>query len=220
MAVSFLIAQPELVSAAAGNLSAIQSALEEATAAASSPTTGIAAAAADEVSAAIAQLFGTYGQEFQSLSAQATAFNAAFAQLMNGGAAAYVAAEAANAGQALASAINAPGLALGGLPWGGAGGAAAAAPAAGLLGGLLGGGGTTPAPGAPLLGGLLGGGGTLLPSRSGAARRRGPRAAGPHAADIPGVADIPGPYPADIPGAAEPSFPLRIPGSADVPSTA
>ena len=146
---SFLIAQPELVSAAAGNLSAIQSALEEAAAAASPTTTGIAAAAADEVSAAIAQLFGTYGQEFQSLSAQATAFNAQFAQLVNGGAAAYVAAEVANAGQALASAVNAPGIALGGVPWGGAGGAAAAAPAA-PLDFLLGGGGT-PTPGLPAL---------------------------------------------------------------------
>ncbi|GAB7141748.1 hypothetical protein LRC484719_03330 [Mycobacterium riyadhense] len=60
MAMSFLLAEPDLVTAAAGNLAGIRSALSEAAAAASAPTTGLAAAAADEVSAAISRLFGAY----------------------------------------------------------------------------------------------------------------------------------------------------------------
>lgn len=55
-----------------------RAALSEATAAAAIPTTQVLAAAADEVSAAIAELFGAHGQEFQALSAQASAFHDRF----------------------------------------------------------------------------------------------------------------------------------------------
>jgi hypothetical protein len=140
---SFVIAAPEVVTAVAGNLAGIGSTLGEATAAAAAPTTGVAAAAADEVSIALSEIFGMYGQQFQALSAQASAFHNEFVSLLNGGAAAYLSAEAANAGQTLANATSTP--------------AAGATSAAGLLGGLLGGGGT---PSTGLLGGLLGGGGT------------------------------------------------------------
>jgi hypothetical protein len=141
---SFVIAAPEAVTEAAGNLAGIGSTLGDATAAAAAPTTGVAAAAADEVSIALSEIFGTYGQQFQALSAQASAFHNEFVSLLSGGAAAYLSAEAANAGQTLANATSAP--------------TAGATSAAGLLGGLLGGGGggTTNS----LLGGLLGGGGT------------------------------------------------------------
>src|SRR5271167_742479 len=141
---SFLITAPETVTAAAGNLAGIGSTLGEATAAAAAPTTTVATAAADEVSIALSEMFGTYGQQFQALSAQASAFHNEFVSLLNGGAAAYLSAEAANAGQTLANATSAP--------------TAGATSAAGLLGGLLGGGGggTTNS----LLGGILGGGGT------------------------------------------------------------
>ncbi|MGZ4582870.1 MAG: PE family protein [Mycobacterium sp.] len=98
---SFVIAAPDLVQSAAGDLAAIRSSLMEASATASGPTTGIAAAAQDEVSTAIASLFGNFGQEFQALSAQAQAFHTQFVELMNAGAGAYVSAEAANAGQVL-----------------------------------------------------------------------------------------------------------------------
>jgi PE family len=98
---SFVIATPELVQGAAQGLAGIQSSLAEATTTAAGPTTGIAAAAQDEVSLAIASMFGNFGQEFQALSAQAQAFHAQFVTAMNGGAAAYVGAEAANAGQTL-----------------------------------------------------------------------------------------------------------------------
>jgi hypothetical protein len=108
---SFVIATPDLVQGAAQDLAGIRSSLAEATAIAAGPTTGVAAAAQDEVSIAIASMFGGVGQEFQALSAQAQAFHAEFVSAMNAGAAAYVSAEAA-AGQTLMSATAAPAQAL------------------------------------------------------------------------------------------------------------
>ena len=63
---SFVVTAPETVTAAAENLAGVRSSLSEATAAAAAPTTGVATAAADEVSVAISRLFGAYGQEFQA----------------------------------------------------------------------------------------------------------------------------------------------------------
>src|ERR1700757_3437712 len=108
MAVSFVVTAPEMMTAAAENLAGNASTLGEATAAAAGPTTGVAAAAADEVSIAISRLFGTYGQEFQAASAQAAAFHNEFVSLLNGGAAAYLSTEIANAEQSLTTAVNAP----------------------------------------------------------------------------------------------------------------
>jgi PE family len=108
---SFVVTAPEMVTDAADNLAGIGSTLGQATAAAARPTTGIATAAADEVSVAISRLFGSYGQEFQALSAQAAAFHGEFVSLLNGSAAAYLGAELTNA-QALpaqASAVAATG---------------------------------------------------------------------------------------------------------------
>ena len=72
---SFVIVAPELVEAAAHDLAGIGSTLGEATSFAAAPTTSIAAAGADEVSVAIAALFGNHGEEFQALTAQAAAFH-------------------------------------------------------------------------------------------------------------------------------------------------
>lgn len=115
---SFVVTAPEIVTTAAGSLATIGSTLRDATSAVASSTTGVAAAAADEVSIAISELFGSYGQEFQAVSAQATAFHDEFVSLLNGGAAAYLDAEITNAAQNL---LSAPAAAT----------AAAAAPAAG-----------------------------------------------------------------------------------------
>jgi hypothetical protein len=98
---SFVIAAPSLVESAATDLAGIRSSLAEAASTAAFPTTGIASAAQDEVSIAVATLFGNVGQEFQALNASAQAFHAQFVELMNTGAGAYAAAEAANAGQTL-----------------------------------------------------------------------------------------------------------------------
>ncbi len=96
---SFVIATPDLVESAAANLAGIRSSLAEAAATAAGPTTGIATAAQDEVSIAIASMFGNFGQQFQAVSAQAQSFHQQFVSLMNAGAGAYASAEAANAAQ-------------------------------------------------------------------------------------------------------------------------
>ncbi|ORV82718.1 hypothetical protein AWC11_02260 [Mycobacterium interjectum] len=146
---SFVFATPELVESAAQDLAGIRSSLAEAAAGAAAPTTGIATAAQDEVSVAIASLFGNFGQEFQAVSAQAQAFHEQFVSLMNAGAGAYVSAEAANAAQtalggeiqagaqAISHAIAGSPVALGSLPTGGA---------AALVGGLNSFGATVAAP--------------------------------------------------------------------------
>jgi hypothetical protein len=159
---SFVIATPELVTAAATDLANIGSTLSEANAAAAASTTGVVVAAGDEVSAAIASLFSAHGWGFQALSAQAQAFHSEFVNLMNAGAGAYLSTEIANAEQALTNAVGAPVQALlgGGASLGSGGdGAVLAASGGGLLGGLLGGGGTT---GGSLVGGLTGGSSGLL----------------------------------------------------------
>ena len=93
---SYLVAAPEFLASTATDLSNIGSTLNAATSAAASPTTGILAAARDEVSAAIAALFSGHAQQFQAASARAAAFHAEFVQALNGAGSAYVAADAAN----------------------------------------------------------------------------------------------------------------------------
>ncbi|WP_082975499.1 PE family protein, partial [Mycobacterium sp. 1245805.9] len=93
---SYVIAAPEIMTSAATDLSNIGSALGVAQAAAAAPTTGVLAAAEDEVSAAIAAVFSAHGQGFQALGAQAAAFHDQFVQALNSAAGAYAAAEAAN----------------------------------------------------------------------------------------------------------------------------
>jgi PE family len=62
---------PAAVSDAASTISSIGSTISDANSAASFPTTSVLPAAADEVSAQIAALFGAHGQQFQAVSAQA-----------------------------------------------------------------------------------------------------------------------------------------------------
>lgn len=94
---SWVVAAPEYVAAAASDLANIASTLNAANAAALVPTSSVLAAGADEVSATIAALFGAHAEAYQALSAQAALFHQQFVQLMSGGAAEYAAAEAANA---------------------------------------------------------------------------------------------------------------------------
>jgi hypothetical protein len=113
--VSFVITEPVLVTAAAERLSGIGTDLVEATAAAAAPTTGVAAAASDEVSIAVSEVFGRFGREFQVLGARAVAFQDEFVGLLNGGAAAYLSTELANAEQSLLSSGLSTGAAASGL---------------------------------------------------------------------------------------------------------
>ena len=105
---SYVFASPELIAAASGDLTGIGSAIREANAAAAGSTTQVVAAAQDEVSAAIARLFGGYGQEFQALSAQTALFHDRFVQALSSGGGLYAAAEAANAAALPATAVGDP----------------------------------------------------------------------------------------------------------------
>ncbi len=88
---SSLIAAPELITTAATDLQNIGSTLDAAKAVAGSQTTGVLAAAEDEVSAAIAVVFSAHGQGFQALSARAAAFHAQFMQALDSAGSAYAA---------------------------------------------------------------------------------------------------------------------------------
>ncbi len=94
---SFVIAAPEYVTAAASDLAGLGSTIRAANAAAFGPTSNVLAAAADEVSEGIAGLFGAHGQAYQALSAQLESFHQEFVGLLSGGAAQYAGAEAAGA---------------------------------------------------------------------------------------------------------------------------
>jgi PE-PPE domain/PE family len=92
---TYLTAEPEAMAAAAADVEQIGSAINAAHAAAAGPTSGIAAMAADEVSAAITKLFGQYGQEYQGVVAQAAVFHGRFTQALAAAGGAYMGAEAA-----------------------------------------------------------------------------------------------------------------------------
>ena len=135
-----------MVQAAAQDLEGLRSALLEASDSTAAFTTKIAPAAADEISAAIAAMFGGFGDEFQVISARTQAFHADFVRTLNSSVGAYLNAETAIVGQLLA---------------GGAPAAAATLPAASILDGLL-------SPGGLLggSGGVLGGVGAFSPGGS------------------------------------------------------
>ncbi|MGB9306417.1 MAG: PE family protein, partial [Mycobacterium sp.] len=134
---TFLIAAPEALAAASADLSGIGEAIRQATASWAPSTTGIAAAAADEVSGAIARLFSSHAQGYQALSAQAAVSHAQFVQALSAGAGSYAAAESVNllslqtlaqflspqtleqillGGMNAVNAVNTPSLALTGRP--------------------------------------------------------------------------------------------------------
>lgn len=161
---SFVIAQPEMIAAAAGELASIRSAINAANAAAAAQTTGVMSAAADEVSTAVAALFSSHAQAYQAASAQAAAFHAQVVRTLTVDAGAYASAEAANAGPNMLAAVNAPAQALLGRPLIGNG--ANGAPGTGQAGGdgglLFGNGGLGGAGGAGGVDGAIGRGGWFI----------------------------------------------------------
>ncbi|OBI98903.1 PecA family PE domain-processing aspartic protease [Mycobacterium asiaticum] len=166
---SFLAVAPDWLSAATADLQGIGSALNSASVAAAAPTTGLAAAAADEVSTAIATLFGEFGDEFQLVNAQVSAFHQQFVTALNGASGSYASAEAAAASvlDPVLGVINAPTQFLLGRPLIGDGAPGTAANPNGGAGGILwgnGGAGYSPsatgaAGGAGGAAGLIGNGG-------------------------------------------------------------
>ena len=120
---SFLVVNPDVVAAAAPHLASIGATISDANAAAAASTTELLPAAADEISAVIAGLFGTYAQDFHGLAAQAAGFHDRFVQAVSASAGSYVTAEGANTGALLQTArhdllgvANAPAEALLGRP--------------------------------------------------------------------------------------------------------
>jgi hypothetical protein len=97
---SYVTTRPEMLSAAAGNLQDIGSAVSAGNAAAAAPTTGVLPAAADEVSALTAAQFAAQAQMYQVFSAQAAAIHEQFVATLATSAGSYLATEAANAAAA------------------------------------------------------------------------------------------------------------------------
>ncbi len=114
---SFMLVAPDMVGTAAADVAQIGSAVNVGNLAAAIPTTQVTAAAADEVSAAIAALFGAHAQEYQAAAAQASTYYEHFVGGLSAAVASYAGAEATIA-QALGSPL--------------VGSAAGAAPLAGL----------------------------------------------------------------------------------------
>jgi hypothetical protein len=164
---SFLFADPGALAAAASDLSGIGSTLSTANAAAAVPTSAVAAAAADQVSAQVAAFLSEHGLGYQQISAQIAGFHEQFVQTLSAGAGAYAAAEA-DAAQNLAAAANAPAATL----LGGGGATGAAAVAGGAVSGAVSQVGGVVAGATNFLGGgagLLGGGAQVIAGQAGAA---------------------------------------------------
>ena len=94
---TFVSTQPEDLTATAGNLQAIGSAMTAQNAAAAAPTTGVIPAAADEVSALTAAQFAMHARMYQAVSAQAAAIHDMFVTTLGDSGGSYAATEAANA---------------------------------------------------------------------------------------------------------------------------
>ncbi len=93
---SYLLTAPESLAAAATEVDGIASAVHAANAAAAGRTSGLLAAAGDEISAATANLFSAYGDEYQAVVRQAMAVQSDFTRALSNAAIAYTQAEAFN----------------------------------------------------------------------------------------------------------------------------
>jgi PE family/Histidine phosphatase superfamily (branch 1) len=91
---SFVLVAPDVLEAAAADLAQIGSAVRAGHLAAAVPTTEVAAAGADEVSAAIAALFGAHAQEYQAAAARAATYYELFVRTLSLAQASYAATEA------------------------------------------------------------------------------------------------------------------------------
>jgi PE family len=98
--VSFVTMQPDVLSGAASNLSGLGDAMVARNAAAAAPTTGLAPAASDIVSATTAAQFGRQGLAYQQIAAQAAEVHEQMVAALRSGAGAYALTEAANAATA------------------------------------------------------------------------------------------------------------------------
>src|SRR5690625_3366105 len=97
---SFVTTEPELLTAAAGDLAGIDATMNAENAAAATPTIGIVPAGADTVSALSAAQFAAHAELYQTVSAHAETIHQQFVSALISGAGAYAATEAGNAAAA------------------------------------------------------------------------------------------------------------------------
>jgi hypothetical protein len=122
---AFVTTVPQAIAAAATQLEGIGNSFTAESAAAAAPTTAVAPAASDEVSALQAGVFSTYGQLYQTVSAQAQAIHQQFVSLLQSSSGSYQETESANQVGAAASSLS------------NSGSTAAAVPAQGGLAGII-----------------------------------------------------------------------------------
>ena len=90
---AYVLADPQVMTAAASDLATIGSNLSAARLVAATQTTSVIPAAADEVSAAIANLMSTHARAFQAIAQSASTFHQQFTHNINAAAASYSSAE-------------------------------------------------------------------------------------------------------------------------------
>jgi hypothetical protein len=122
---AYVSTAPAAIAAAATQLEGIGNSFTAESTAAATPTTAIAPAASDEVSTLQAGVFSTYGQLYQTVSADAQAIHQQFVNLLQSSSGSYQDTESANQAGAAASSLA------------GSGSSAAASPAAGPLTNLI-----------------------------------------------------------------------------------
>jgi hypothetical protein len=97
---SYVTTQPEMLSAEAGDLQGIGSAVSARNAAAAGPATGVVPAVADEMPALTVAQFAAHAQIYQNFSAGAAAIHEQFVATLATSAGSYLAIKAANAAAA------------------------------------------------------------------------------------------------------------------------
>jgi len=103
---AFVTTVPQAIAAAAAQLEGIGNSFTAESSAAAAPTTAVAPAASDEVSALQAGVFSTYGQLYQTVSAQAQAIHQQFVSLLQSSSGSYQETESANQAGAAASSLS------------------------------------------------------------------------------------------------------------------
>ncbi|MHA7648253.1 PE domain-containing protein [Mycobacterium sp. ML4] len=92
---SFVVATLDMIETASAEAAQIGAAIGAGNATSAIPTTQLAAAAADEVSVAIASLFGTHANDYRAAAAQAAVYHQEFVENLGAAAASYSGTEAA-----------------------------------------------------------------------------------------------------------------------------
>lgn len=103
---AFVNTQPAAIAAAATQLEGIGNSFAAESTGAATSTTDVVPAASDEVSILQAGVFSTYGQLYQTVSAQAQAIHQQFVQLLNQSSGSYQETESANQAGAAANALS------------------------------------------------------------------------------------------------------------------